>query len=126
MVAVLDNFHFDLSSLRSPSHEEGEKVIDTSSPGGEHQASSGQTRSQELPQDEYAEEIIEHKDKTPEELEMEEDDNKDEEGKSVEEDELTEQRAMAQKIHKSIVNSILPSLEAVLTKRVSILHATYV
>ena len=125
MVAVLDNFHFDLSSLQSPSDKDGVEAIITASPGGELQAPSGQTLSQELSQDDDdAEASVEHKDKNPEEMEMEEDNDEDsyrEDEKSVEEDKLMKRRAMAQKIHKAIVNSILPSLEAVLTKRVSIM-----
>ena len=122
---MLDNFHFDLSSLQSPSHKDGAGAIITASPGDEHQTPSGQTLSQELSQDdEDAEASVEHKDKNPEEVEMEEEDDEEscrEEEKSVKEDELMKRRAMAQKIHKAIVNSILPSLEAVLTKRVSVM-----
>jgi hypothetical protein len=122
VVAVLDNFHFDLSLAQSV-HQEDEVVTNS------EQRTS------------FSQEVCEERDKTSakreakdgagleseesqEELEMEEEENEssvqEEKEKSVgEESDLTKQRAMAQKIHKAIINSILPSLEGVLTKRVS-------
>jgi hypothetical protein len=121
-VAVLDNFHFDLFLAQSV-HQEDEVVTNS------EQRTS------------FSQEVCEERDKTSakreakdgagleseesqEELEMEEEENEssvqEEKEKSVgEESDLTKQRAMAQKIHKAIINSILPSLEGVLTKRVS-------
>ena len=110
MVAVLDNFHFDLS-LAQPLHGE-----DTTTAG----TNSGQEISDMAP-DEDEETKAGHQ---TEDLPMEEDSEETREGKSLREGELSKQRAMAQKIHRAIVNSILPSLEAVLTKRVSMLTFT--
>ena len=105
------------------------ETILTASPGGECHTPSGQTLRQELSQDgdEDAKASVEHKDRTPEGVEMEEEDDEGSyrgEEKSFEEDELMKRIAVAHKIHKAIVNSILPSLEAVLTKRVSIRTCT--
>ena len=118
MVAVLDNFHFDVSFVQS-THQEDEGT------NSQQQTSS----SQELHEGERTSIVREadglESEESQEELEMEVDDEsessaQEEKEKSVEEDgDLTKQRAMAQKIHKAIVNSILPSLEGVLTKRVS-------
>ena len=117
MVAVLDNFHFDLSLVQS-THQEDEGT------NSEQRTSF----SQELYEGERTSVVREadglESEESQEELEMEVDESesgaREEEEKSVGEDgNLTKQRAMAQKIHKAIVNSILPSLEGVLTKRVS-------
>ena len=121
VVAVLDNFHFDLSSLQSPPKEEEGKE-DVTAVHDDEQTPSDQSLNKDISSNDDVERNIEHEDGTPAELVMEddgEDTHKDEETKAVGEDESLKQRATAQKIHKAIVNSILPSLEAVLTKRVS-------
>ena len=118
MVAVLDNFHFDLSLVQS-THREDEGT-------NSEQLTSF---SQELHEEGERTSVVREtggleSEESQEELEMEVDESesgaREEKEKSVGEDgDLTKQRAMAQKIHKAIVNSILPSLEGVLTKRVS-------
>ena len=117
-MAVLDNFHFDMSLAQSV-HQEDEGT------NSEQQTSF----SQELCEEGERTSVVREADgleseENQEELEMEEDERESSglEGKEKsvgEESDLTKRRAMAQKIHKAIVNSILPSLEGVLTKRVS-------
>lgn len=104
---MLDNFHFDLSLAQSL-HQESEEGDVQPEADTKRKAEGGVT---ELESEE-----------SQEELEIEEEENEcvqEEKERSVREGDVTKQRAMAQKIHKAIVNSILPSLEGVLTKRVS-------
>ena len=117
VVAVLDNFHFDLSLVQSTHQEdEGTNTEQRTSFSQEH--CEGERTSVVREADGLESE------ESQEELEMEADESevsvREQKEKSVGEDgDLMKQRAMAQKIHKAIVNSILPSLEGVLTKRVS-------
>ena len=122
-MAVLDNFHFDLS-LSQSLHRDDE-ITDN-----KQQASSQQLHKEGdiSPKIDAKREAENHagleSEESQEELEMEEEEEsecvQEEKENSVgEEGDLTKQRAMVQKIHKAIVNSILPSLEGVLTKRVS-------
>ena len=118
VVAVLDNFHFDLSLVQSLHQEEH------TSPDKEQQASFKNLSKGDIPLDtktEFEGETTLEEEESQEELEMEEESDsvQEEMEKSVEEESRTKQIAAAQKIHKAIVNSILPSLEGVLTKRVS-------
>ena len=122
-MAVLDNFHFDLS-LAQPWNQNAT----TSSTSDKEQQASSQNLSEgeDIPPEidtktEVEDETTCGEEENQEELEMEEESKglQEEKEKSVGEDDLTKQKAIAQKIHKAIVNSILPSLEAVLTKRVS-------
>ena len=122
-MAVLDNFHFDLS-LSQSLHQDNEVTVNKQQASSEKLHKEGDVS----PKVDAKREAVNHagleSEESQEELEMEEEEEsecvQEEKEKSVgEENDLTKQRAMAQKIHKAIVNSILPSLEGVLTKRVS-------
>ena len=127
VVAVLDNFHFDLSSLRSVVDVDEEKNDDitTATPSGP--SHSGE---EQIPDDKVVEtptaKLEGHEGheghKGHEGMETEDKSEETQEVKEVstgKEEESSRERMLAKKIHKAIVSSILPSLEAVLTKRVS-------
>ena len=136
MVAVLDNFHFDLSLIQSTSHDHAAATSGTTD--GERQApsvSEGERESAPLLEEEEREEErggMEVAMAGQEDNDGGKDLDAEEEGESMdstsderercvlrEEADVAKQLALAKKIHKAIVSSILPSLEAVLTKRVS-------
>ena len=131
-MAVLDNFHFDLSLAQSLCQEDSTATTSDS----KQQAASQNLNEGDIPPEanvakaESEDDIGLESEESQEESKMEE-----EESESVQEEmeeisagegDLAKQRAMAQKIHKAIVNSILPSLEGVLTKRVSAFICTCV
>lgn len=118
-MAVLDNFHFDLSLAQSL-HQEDE--ITDNKRQASPQKLSEEDISLEKDTKTEAEDVTGlESEESQEEVEMEEESEsvqEEKERKSVGEEDVVKQRAMAQKIHKAIVHSILPSLEGVLTKRV--------
>lgn len=119
VVAVLDNFHFDLSSIQLSSHNDDRENDDVTKATSTNQSHGDD---EELPPDEGGSE--EDKESSQEGLEMEESDSEDiqkerESSAGGGQGESLKQVALAKKIHKAIVASILPSLEAVITKRVS-------
>ena len=120
-MAVLDNFHFDLSLAQSL-HQEDD-IIDNEQLASSQKLSEGDIQPEADAKKEAKGGVTKlESEESQEELEMEEEESecvREEKERSVGEGDLTKLRAMAQKIHKAIVNSILPSLEGVLTKRVS-------
>ena len=127
VVAVLDNFHFDLSLAQSVcSQEEKDKVSDNELLTSSQKGSGGGVpiKAASVKVEDGEDDVRLESEESQEELEMEEEESEEiveeEEKKagSTGEADRTKQRAMARKIHKAIVHSILPSLEAVLTKRV--------
>ena len=139
VVAVLDNFHFDLSSIQLTSHEDSS--ISTTHDSG-HQPSSvseGEREGAPVPEvekdgegGESEEAMAEHDNESRQDLDK--DDEGESEGSTRQDEreqstlrgeaDLTKQLLLAKKIHKAIISSILPSLEAVLTKRVSVHYTT--
>lgn len=124
-MAVLDNFHFDLSLAQSL-HQDGgiadnERRVSSQSFAKKDIQAACKTGVKKGAEDNAGLESEE----SQEEQEMEEEEKEEEGSQSVQEERekseggLAKQRAVAQKIYKVIVNSILPSLEGVLTKRVS-------
>lgn len=120
-MAVLDNFHFDLSLAQSL-HQDGgiadnEQRVSSQSFAKEDIQAACKTGVKKGAEDNAGLESEE----SQEEQEMEEEEGSQsvQEEREKSEGDLAKQRAVAQKIYKVIVNSILPSLEGVLTKRVS-------
>ena len=128
VVAVLDNFHFDLSLAQSLRQDGGiadnEQRVSSQSFAKEDIQPACKTGVKRGAEDNAGLESEESQEE--QEMEEEEKEEEEEEGsESIQEEieksegDLAKQRAVAQKIYKVIVNSILPSLEGVLTKRVS-------
>lgn len=112
-MAILDAFHFDLSEATPLNEREQlQASLDT---GGERKKLELGTEkhSQKLSKEEGEMEGGEEGEDREEGEEM------DVEQKLVADNSRVKQ-ALAQKIHKTIVSSILPSLQAVLTKRVRV------
>ena len=111
MVGILDSFHFDVSNTTLPASQEQRRDMKS----GQDLESISEEK------DTVSEEKYRGKEeKEGEAMEVEE------EGEREEEEEegcgLLSQSQLQQKIHNTIVQSILPSLEAILTKVYIILH----
>ena len=118
VVAILDAFHFDLSEA-TPLNERERSRASLDAGGGREKLEGTGKHSRELSNEG-------RKDET----EGEEEGEDREEGEEMDMDQKDPEvadnsrvkQALAQKIHKTIVSSILPSLQAVLTKRVKAYH----
>ena len=119
MVAILDAFHFDLSEA-TPLNERGQSRPSLGAGGGREKLEGTGKHSRELSKEERKDEMEEEE----EGGDREEDEEMNLEQKVNPEvaDNGRVRQALAQKIHKTIVSSILPSLQAVLTKRVKAYH----
>ena len=135
VVVVLDNFHFDLSSIQLTSHEDSSTSTKHDSGHQPSSGSEGEREGNPIPEveedgegRELEEAMTEHDSESR--LDLDKDDEGESEGSTRRDEreqstlkgeaDLTKQLLLAKKIHKTIVSSILPSLEAVLTKRVSV------
>ena len=118
VVAILDAFHFDLSEA-TPLNERERSRASLDAGGGREKLEGTGKHSREL-----------SKEGRKDETEGEEEGEDREEGEEMDMDQKDPEvadnsrakQALAQKIHKTIVSSILPSLQAVLTKRVKGYH----
>ena len=115
MVAILDAFHFDLSEATPLNEREQlQASLDT---GGEREKL-------ELGTEKHSQKLSKEEGKDEMEREEEGEDREESEEMNVEQklvaDNSRVKQALAQKIHKTIVSSILPSLQAVLTKKVRV------
>lgn len=100
MVGILDSFHFDVSDVTSTSSLEEKRGLNVTDEDG----------------DSVPEEVAEEREKQDEEdMEVEEEEG----GREKEEECSVSPPQLQQKIHDTIVFSILPSLQAILTKVLS-------
>ena len=120
VVAILDAFHFDLSEATSLNERE---QLQASLDRG------GGREKLELGTEKHLQKLS--KEEGKDEMEEEEEGGDREEGEEMDVEQKVDsevvdnsrvKQALAQKIHKTIVSSILPSLQAVLTKRVRVYH----
>ncbi|XP_063970096.1 small subunit processome component 20 homolog [Lytechinus pictus] len=113
IVAVLDAFHFDLSM--SAGVEDKEKpVTQDENQDGRDETSTGEKESTETKEDE-------DDDDDGEEAEEEDDESEDDSGIDEEKDKIEKEKekqvAIATRIHRTIVRSILPQLHKIITKK---------
>lgn len=128
MVAILDAFHFDLSGAK-PLKERNGPSQHSPNPTNERVQSEGVSAPTEHSSEEMRDGMKRSEERKDEEGEGEISLMEGEEGEEGEELDVekkidsesvdsTVKQNLAQKIHKTIVYSILPNLQAVLTKRV--------
>lgn len=101
MVGILDSFHFDVSDVTSTSSLDEKRDSKMTDKDG----------------DSVPEEVVEEREKQDEEENMEVEEE--EGGREKEEECSVSPPQLQQKIHDTIVFSILPSLQAILTKVLS-------
>ena len=128
MVAILDAFHFDLSGAK-PLEERNEPSQLSPNPTNERVQSEGVSAPTEHSPEEMRDGMKKSEERKDEEGEgeiflMEGEEGEEREELDVEKKvdsesaDSTVKQNLAQKIHKTIVHSVLPKLQGVLTKRV--------
>ena len=107
-MAVLDNFHFDLSSV---THEDTQAIKP-------HPTTTPTDAKHPLPAENVEEAVLETREPEVKEDEAMEDGESLPTPVAVDKDEATVSKNTARKILKAIIHTIIPNLQKVLTKRV--------
>ena len=129
VIAVLDNFHFDLSNVATlleadhmtGSHQPAQEVPREEGKDGQNETPEGRVEADKMAAGDIGEE---HAEVAVEEEEEEEEDGMDVEA-AGKEGEHGKGNALALKIYHTVMQTILPSLQEVLTKKVHIFLFQY-